>query len=169
MAEFIETRPEAFEKSPFRLIGTDWMLIAATKDGRTNAMTASWGGLGRMWNKDVAFVFIRPQRFTKTLVDGAETFSLTFFGADYKKMLTYMGSASGRDEDKIAHSGLTLLHDGDTPYFEEAQAAVLCKKLYAQAMRPDCFLDDTFNAEFYPGSDHHTLYIAEVTKLLVRA
>jgi len=169
MAEFIETFPEKFERSPFGLIGTDWMLIAATKDGRTNAMTAAWGGLGRMWNKDVAFVVIRPQRFTKTLVDGAETFSLTFFGEEYKKMLGYMGSASGRDEDKIKKSGLTLLNDGDTPYFEEAKAAVLCKKLYAQEMRPDCFIDNALNTQFYPDSDHHTLYIAEVTKLLVKA
>ena len=169
MAEFIEMRPEEFEQSPFRLIGTDWMLIAATMDGRTNAMTASWGGLGRMWNKNVAFVFIRPQRFTKTIVDGAETFSLTFYDEGYRKMLGYMGSVSGRDDNKIKNSGLTLLHEEGTPYFREARAAILCRKLYAQALRPECFLDGTLDAQHYPDSDHHTLYIAEVTKLLVKA
>ena len=31
-------------------------------------MTASWGGMGILWNKPVVFVFIRPQRFTNSLV-----------------------------------------------------------------------------------------------------
>ena len=31
----------------FSLIGDRWMLVAATdKEGKTNAMTASWGGMG---------------------------------------------------------------------------------------------------------------------------
>ena len=41
-----------------RMIGKDWMLVCAGD----NAMTASWGGMGVLWNKPVAFVFIRPQR-----------------------------------------------------------------------------------------------------------
>ena len=169
MSRFIEIGPAQFEKSPFKLIGKDWMLIAAEMGGKANAMTAAWGGLGFMWERNVVFTVIRPQRYTKGLVDGANTFSLTFFDESFKKMLGYMGTASGRDEDKIGKSGLTLLHSGDTPYFEEAGAAIICKKLYAQEMRPDCFLDQGFNEKFYPENDHHTLYVAEVAKLLVKA
>ena len=56
---------------PFSMIGRQWMLVSAEKEGRVNTMTASWGGMGVMWGKDVAFVFLRPQRFTKEFVDAA--------------------------------------------------------------------------------------------------
>lgn len=169
MPGFVEIEPEQFERSPFKLIGKDWMLIAAEKDGRANAMTAAWGGMGFMWDKNVVFIVIRPQRFTKTLVDGSDTFSLTFFDASYKKMFGYMGTVSGRDEDKIAKSGLTLSYSGDTPYFEEAEAVLICRKLYAQTFRPECFTNREINGRVYPNSDHHTLYIAEVERILGKA
>ena len=46
------------------LIGKDWMLIGAAdkKHGNANAMTASWGALGFLWNRPVCICFIRPQR-----------------------------------------------------------------------------------------------------------
>ena len=54
---------DMLKESVFSLIGDRWMLVAATdKSGKTNAMTASWGGMGVLWGKKVAFVFIRPQR-----------------------------------------------------------------------------------------------------------
>ena len=108
----------------FTAIGKEWMLITAEteKDGKptANTMTASWGGLGRLWNKDVAFAFIRPQRYTKEFVDSADSFSLCFFGGEKMQELGYLGTVSGRDEDKIAKSGLTLTHIDGVPCFEEA-------------------------------------------------
>ena len=61
-------KPEELHENPFSLIGEDWMLVAASDGSRVNAMTASWGGMGILWNKKVAFVFIRPQRYTKELI-----------------------------------------------------------------------------------------------------
>ena len=55
-----EIKPEELTKNPFHMIGKEWMLVTAEKDGKVNTMTASWGGLGVMWGKNVAFVFIRP-------------------------------------------------------------------------------------------------------------
>ncbi|MEG0388809.1 MAG: flavin reductase family protein, partial [Niameybacter sp.] len=54
MNSFISIQPEALEKNPFQLIGKDWMLVTAEADGKANTMTASWGGLGVMWGKNVA-------------------------------------------------------------------------------------------------------------------
>ena len=96
-----------FQANPFDLIGKKWMLVTAEHEGVVNTMTASWGGLGHMWNKDVAYVVIRPQRYTKDLVDQEETFTLSFFGEEHRKALGYLGTVSGRDEDKISKSGLT--------------------------------------------------------------
>lgn len=77
MNKFKEVDIKECNFNPFEL-KTKWMLISAQKDGKTNTMTASWGGFGVMWNKEVVFVVIRPQRYTKEFVDSAESFSLTF-------------------------------------------------------------------------------------------
>ena len=169
MSKFLEVKSEEFDQSTFKLIGKDWMLITAEKDGKANTMTASWGGLGIMWGLDVAYIVLRPQRFTKEFVDGSDTFSLTFFDESMRKALGYLGTASGRDENKIEKSNLTVLHEGQTPYFEEAKVALFCKKLYAQEFKPEHFIAQELNEKWYPDSDHHTLYIAEVTKILIKS
>ncbi len=151
----------------FTMIGSDWMLVTAEADGKANTMTASWGGMGVMWGKDVAFVVLRPQRYTKEFVDATDRLSLTFFDASHRKTLSYLGSVSGRDEDKLKRSGLTLAHDGAVPYFEEANTVLLCRKLYAQEFQPGCFLDPALIQQWYPDQDFHTLYIVEVEKVLV--
>lgn len=46
-----EIQPEQFDKNAFQMIGKDWMLVTAEKDGKVNTMTASWGGAGVMWGK----------------------------------------------------------------------------------------------------------------------
>jgi len=168
MTTFSEIKPEEFDHSPFKLIGKDWMLITAEKEGKLNTMTASWGGFGVMWAKNVAYIVIRPQRYTKEFIDKSDTFSLTFFDESFRKTLSYLGTKSGREEDKIEKSNLTVLHTDTVPYFEEANIAILCKKLYAQEYKPECFVAQELNEQWYPDVDHHTLYIAEVTKILVK-
>ena len=49
-----EIKPEELTKNPFHMIGKEWMLVTAEKDGKVNTMTASWGGVGIMWGKPVA-------------------------------------------------------------------------------------------------------------------
>ena len=133
-------KPEELHENPFSLIGEDWMLVAASDGSRVNAMTASWGGMGILWNKKVAFVFIRPQRYTKELIDQSGKLSLSFFDEGSRKMLNYMGTVSGRDEDKIAACGLHVEMVNSAPVFQESRMAIICRKLYAQPMEEACFL-----------------------------
>lgn len=151
----------------FSLIGDRWMLVAATdKEGKTNAMTASWGGMGVLWGKKVVFVFIRPQRYTKKFVDDAEVFSLSFFDESYKTMLGYMGKVSGRSEDKIAKSGLTLTDKSGAPVFKEASMTLICRKLYRQTMKEENFIDTSNVEKWYPQKDYHDVYVAEITETI---
>ena len=150
----------------FAELGRDWALITAQKDGKVNTMTAAWGGIGVMWGKDVAFVVVRPTRYTKEFLDAGDTFSLSFLPAEHKKTLSYFGSVSGREEDKIAKSGLAIAREDDIPYFEAADKVLLLKKLYAQDMCPEAFVDASLDAQWYPEHDYHTLYIAEITGVL---
>ncbi|MDR2948785.1 MAG: flavin reductase [Prevotella sp.] len=146
-----------------------WMLITAAKpDGSVNTMTASWGGFGVMWNKEVAFVVIRPQRYTREFVESSESFSLTFFNNSYKKALSHLGSTSGRDEDKIAKTGLTVVMEDSIPYFEEAETTIFVKKLFIQRIQEDAFLDKDIIEKWYPEKDFHFLYIAEIANILTK-
>lgn len=65
MAAFETVKTDAFMENPFTLIGKQWMLITAEKDGKVNTMTASWGGLGEIWGQSAAYIVVRPQRYTK--------------------------------------------------------------------------------------------------------
>jgi flavin reductase (DIM6/NTAB) family NADH-FMN oxidoreductase RutF len=165
MKHFSVINPEQMTGNPFQLIGSEWMLITAQNEGQVNTMTASWGGLGVMWGKNVAYIVLRPSRYTKTFVDASETFSLTFFDRPFRQKLAYLGAVSGRDEPKIQHSGLTITHAGETPYFAEGRLVLICRKMYHQVYDPEGFLDPIIE-ENYPLKDYHTLYIAEITQVL---
>jgi len=105
-----------FEIDPFTKIGSEWMLITSGNKEKANALTASWGGLGFLWGKNVAFIFIRKSRYTKEFIDNGETFSMTFFDKKYKNDLKYFGAVSGRQEDKFKTSGLNLNYHNDVPF-----------------------------------------------------
>ena len=62
MNNYREIKPEELSGNAFKMIGSDWMLVSAADGERFNTMTASWGGMGVLWGKSVAFVCIRPQR-----------------------------------------------------------------------------------------------------------
>ena len=169
-----EIRPTDLTDNVFKLIGQDWILVSATRGGNTNGMTASWGGLGILWARPVAYIFIRPTRYTKEFVDATDGMTLSIFEQKYKPMMQYFGTVSGRDEDKIAKYALTRKEHGAYTYFEEARLTLLTKKLYAQTLDESCFTNTAVNGQedfpsaYYPEHDYHTMYIAEIEKVLIR-
>lgn len=157
----VENFSNAFEK-----IGKQWMLITASDGEKVNAMTASWGGLGVIWGKNVAYIFVRESRYTKEFIDKNDTLSLAFFGEDQKAMLGYMGKVSGRDEDKIAKMGLNVYFKDNIPVFKEAEQTLLCKKLYAGEINAKDFVDSEIDGKWYESKDYHTMYIVEILDIV---
>jgi len=143
------------------------MLITAGDDKGFNTMTASWGGLGVLWNKSVAFTFIRKQRYTYEFTEDNDLFTLCFFDEDYRNALSICGSKSGRDIDKVKETGLTPVHIDGTTYFDEARLVLVCKKQYFQDIDPKNFLNADIEKN-YPAKDYHRMYIGEIVKVLVR-
>ena len=161
--------PKDLDKSPWKMLAKDWMLILGEKDSKQNAMTASWGGMGVVWGKDTTLMVIRPQRYTLPFIDGSETYSLNFFDETHRKTLGYMGRVSGRDENKIEKSGLTVVHDANgTPYFKEAKTVFICKKLYRQQMTSDSFIDKSIIDEHYEEGDFHYTFVGEIQQILIK-
>lgn len=164
---FERVDPRSLDMKPFAAIGDQWMLITAGTKENCNTMTASWGGLGVLWKKNVATAYIRPQRYTKQFVDEQGYFTLTFFGEEYREALNLCGTKSGRDMDKIAQCGFTVAEaEGGAPYFEEAELVLVCRKLYADTIKPECFIDTECDTKNYPTHDYHTMYIGEVVEVL---
>lgn len=169
MSKFTICTPESLHKDPFTMIGKEWMLVTARKkDGSVNTMTASWGGLGILWNKKVAFVFIRPQRYTKEFIDDQAYLTLSFYDENMREQLAYLGKASGRDENKIEKAHLHTIEENGYAYFEEANTVLKCKKLYEQPLDKDCFLDPALIEKNYPLNDYHTMYIVEIEHVLMK-
>ena len=56
---FSRIDPKELDQNVFSMIGEQWMLVTAGTAERCNTMTASWGGLGVLWGKPVATVYIR--------------------------------------------------------------------------------------------------------------
>jgi flavin reductase (DIM6/NTAB) family NADH-FMN oxidoreductase RutF len=159
---FKEIAPEAMEGNAFKLIGKDWMLITAGSLGSYNTMTASWGGLGVLWNRNVSFCFVRPTRYTFQFMESAELYTLSFFTEDHREALNYCGAHSGRDVDKASETGLTPFQPAEgTVSFQEARLILLCKKIYTQDFEPGRFLDPAIDGN-YPKKDYHRIYIGQL-------
>ena len=147
----------------FSQIGEKWMLITAGNKEKFNTMTASWGMMGILWNKDVATAFVRPQRYTFEFLEKNDYYTLSFFESKYKKQLSYCGRNSGRNVDKIKETGLTPIFDEQAPYFKEASTVFICKKIYGQFISPEGFIDIDLDKN-YENKDYHKMYGGEIIK-----
>jgi flavin reductase (DIM6/NTAB) family NADH-FMN oxidoreductase RutF len=157
----------AITDDPFRLIGADWMLITAGTPERFNTMTASWGGLGVLWERKVCTVYVRPTRYTYEFLERSDGFTASFFSEAHRKALLFCGTHSGRDTDKMRETGLTARSGEGYVWFDEARLVLLCRTVYAQDITPDRFLDPALE-KMYPQKDYHRLYIGEITGCLAR-
>lgn len=156
-----------FNENVFKLIGDDWLLINTYNEEKVNSMTASWGGMGVLWNKKVAYIFIRPQRYTQELLPNNEYFSLSVMGEEYRDVLNYLGSVSGRDENKLEKANLAVTKDENgAPIIEEARLNIMVRKLFCQQMTEDAFADKDLVDINYPNKDFHFVYVLEILKII---
>ena len=165
---FKEVDIKSLNFNPFTKIGSEWMLITAGDESGCNTMTASWGGLGVLWGKNVATCYIRPQRYTLEFVEKNDCYSLCFFDEEYRSALNFCGTKSGRDFDKDKETGLTPVFGDIAPYYEQAKLVFLCKKLYRQDMTAESFLQPENLKRWYPQMDLHRMFIGEIVKVLER-
>ncbi len=162
------------QENAFELIGKEWMLVTGGTKDNFNMMTASWGGIGWLWNKPVAFIFIRPERYTYPLIEKNDHLTLSFLGHDeaMRKVYNFCGSKSGRDFDKVKETGLTPIeteHGAIT--YEEARLTIEGRKMFRSKFTPEEFLDKAALERWYndqPGGSLHTMYIVEIEKVYVK-
>jgi len=155
-------------KEDFTENGFQWFhdaeLLAAGNKEKSNAMTIGWGGIGTLWGRTALTVYVAEKRYTKEFMDKAEYFTVMAFDVEHSKVLRYMGTKSGRDEDKASALGLHTAYTANgTPYYTEAEMVIECKIMYAAPFDPQKFKSDVpkrMYANFPAGV--HTMYIGEV-------
>lgn len=160
---------DVVELNPFTKIGKEWALVSAGSKVRYNTMTISWGGMGVIWNKNVAYIFVRDSRYTKEFLDKGEFFSVSFLGEEYREALNYCGANSGRaTEDKFQDAGLNVAFRHSIPYADEANFVVLCRKMAAVPITKDMILPQDILDKYYSDEDYHTMYVGEIIDIMAR-
>ncbi|HHS12800.1 MAG TPA: flavin reductase family protein [bacterium] len=150
---------------PHFLWNHQWLLLTSGdfRSGHFNTMTVAWGSLGTMWHRPFVQVVVRPSRHTYTFMEKYDTFTLCAFPEAFREALQLLGSVSGRDEDKIARSGLhaAACPGVEAPGFEEAELMIGARKIYRYDLEPEQFLDSDIESN-YPGGDYHRVYFGEI-------
>ena len=152
--------------NPFTVFSRDWFALTAGEKDNMNTMTISWGGMGTIWGKErpVVTVYVDRSRHTHLFMENNEYFTLTAFPEQYREKLLYIGTHSGRNEDKIKVADLEVKYtDLGNPAFEQGRMIIECKKLYGALFNPEGFGEVA--KQEYSKRDLHSVYIGEVINI----
>jgi flavin reductase (DIM6/NTAB) family NADH-FMN oxidoreductase RutF len=160
--------PEDFLVAAVHVWQTQWLLLAAGDLAKKewNCMTVGWGSFGVMWGRPFAQIVVRPTRHTVRFTDSSDSFTLCAFPEEHRRALSYLGSHSGRDGDKVKASGLTPIpsHLVSSPGFEEAELIVECRTMYRDDIDPARFVDPALDSN-YPKKDYHHVYFGDIVAI----
>lgn len=165
--EWHSVDPKDFTTQPIDILANRWMALTVGNEEYANSMTIAWGNFGFLWNKPIVIVYVSEDRFTKHLMDENDYFTVTAFpqSLECRTALSYLGSASGRDENKMKGSGLTVKYtELGNPYFDEGNLTIECKKIYADAFNMDLLPAEEREGR-YTRMGIHTFYIGEIVNI----
>lgn len=154
-----------FNVSAFDIYNKEWALLTAGSAEGYNTMTISWGGLGTLWGKPVATVYVRPSRYTYEFMEKNETFTVSFYPQQCRPALELLGTKSGRDGDKVAEAGLTPVFLPNGVTFREARVTLVCKKIYFQDLDM-ANMPANVQRIYADDGKPHRMYIGEVVAML---
>ena len=164
------------EYKVFELFDKQWAIVTAGSMAHYNSCTVSWGSLGNIWGHaghscPIVTVYVHPARYTSEFLRDSDIFTVSFYPESCRKALSYIGSHSGRNGDKVAAAGLTPVVMGQGVTFREANLTFLCKKLHCapppETIWPRNSGDDMSAPQVYPdfqgGWQPHMLFVGEIT------
>lgn len=155
---------QPFQLDPFQAFHHSWAVLTAGNMDSFNAMTVSWGGLGCLWNRPVATIYVRPNRYTYEFLERQGNFTLTFFPEEARPGLAVLGRMSGRDGDKMAKSGLTPIPFRDGVGYQEGTLTLLCRTIYRQDLEAAA-IPQEIQAQCYQDEPVHRMYIGEILEI----
>lgn len=168
MAGYKRIDPEKIPGNIIKMLNDDWMLVTAGNSAKFNMMTASWGGLGVLFGKPSAFCFINPMRYTYSLLEQGDTYTLSFYTEAYRDALKLCGSVSGKDTDKVQASGLTpMTTPSGAQAFSEAWMVIECRKMVVQPLSQSVIVDPAVRQQF-DGKPVNTMFVGEILNVWIK-
>lgn len=150
--------------SPFTTFDPNGILLVSGQDvQQANVMTISWGMFGIMWGRPIVMVMVRPTRYTWAFITKADDFTVNWLGEEWTQAVQVCGSASGRNMDKFAATGLHPVAGvkANSPVIKESTLSLECRIVYRDDVRPECFIEPSLSA-VYEAEDYHGLFYGEI-------
>lgn len=170
---FTGISPEEITDNIFKLVGKDFTVITAGKESHFNSMTASWGGVGILFNKPVVWSMLRANRYTLEIIKKEQTYTLSFFPDEYKEQVLFFGSKSGRNTDKMKETTLTPIQtpNGNMTY-KEARLVLECKIIELTTVSPDDYYTqeakDFIIGGYNEAKEYHKLVFGDITNVWIK-
>lgn len=161
------------DQNIFKLLEVNYSVITAGTDSLYNSMAASWGGWGRLYEKQVTWCTLNASRYTLELIKKNGTYTISFFDEAYKDQVLFLGSKTGRDSDKMKELKLTRV---DTPSgnitYKEAFLVIECKLIQQSTIDPKDVIEpedkEFLNKAYKTAKAYHQLLIGDITKVWLR-
>ena len=150
------------------------ILLTTKADGKVNTMTIGWGTIGIEWGRPVFVAYVRVGRHTRQMLDNSGAFTINVpYGDVDSKILSFCGSKSGRDVDKIKEMNLDLVDSAviDVPGIRQLPLTLECKVLCSSVQNIPALPENILNRYYpkgvdstNPGSneDFHVAYYGEI-------
>lgn len=129
--------------------------LLAEHGGKRNIMTIGWGGIIRMWDRQILVVPVRTSRYTHELLSQADEFIVAVpKPGEMLDELSFCGSRSGRNIDKLKECHLT--GQGGLVGCDNYRAKIVFRQPMDQSELAESFLNN-----YYPLRNMHVLYYCE--------
>lgn len=147
-----------------KLAAPGLLLAARGTDGRlANAMTIGWATFGIIWGLPICAVLVRPSRYTYGLIEKCQDFTVNVPADGMEQAVSYIGTTSGRNHDKLAEMKLSLIPATivSTPVIAECTVRYECKVVHWNDVVADN-LAPAVKSGSYPHGDFHRVYFGQI-------
>ena len=140
----------------------DGAFLTVKAGDAVNTMTIGWGLIGFLWMKPVFMVPVRDSRHTYGLLERSSDFTVSVPVGDMREALTFCGTRSGRELDKLQACGLAVRNGQYTasPVLDIPGLHLECRILYGTFLEKRSL--DPALLPLYAKGDFHRLYFGEI-------
>ena len=164
MTKKIEVSYTDYLQHTLKALQKDGLLLTSTgKDESINVMTIGWGTIGSIWSMPMFLVMVRPSRLTYDLIQQTGQFTVNVPAEGMSKAVLFCGKNSGRDVDKFAKCGLTVLPGRNviSPMIEECVLHYECQVIYTNDFEAERIPEEVA-AHFYPQGNYNRVFYGKI-------
>lgn len=164
-----ETEPFYEAEKTLRLLYPKGLFVTAGRE-TPNTMTIGWGNLGINWSKPCFTILVAGSRYTHSLIerDGEFTVSVPYRNMTHE--LAYVGTHSGRDENKYEACGLKTASGIriQTAHIDCVGMHYECRVIDVLEVGKDRLDPSVYEKRYAKTQDFHTVYFGEIVSSYIQ-